>query len=139
MLSRHDKAFFGISIAAIMVLVGFSYSDNLLPEADAAKYAYWPSSPSNGSYDYFVYEWADVSPGRTGVLTVGCNDDDELMNVRTRSYASYTSDAYIYASYNYSSADSEQTDEGNYIYKKVAYGRAANIDDTNNMRMYVYA
>ena len=39
MFHKTDKVFFGIALASIMVLGGFSFSNNLLPEVDAAAYA----------------------------------------------------------------------------------------------------
>lgn len=38
MFHKTDKVFFGIVLASIMILGGFSFSSNLLPEADAAAY-----------------------------------------------------------------------------------------------------
>ena len=90
MFGKSCKAFFGISLATIMILSGFSFSGNLVPEADATVYKYlYGTSVQTSTYDYLIYVHTWVDPGYYGYRVVQCLDGDKIVNGFVSSY--YTS------------------------------------------------
>jgi len=63
-LGISSKIFFGISLASIMVLAGFSFTNNLLPEADA--YVSKWSNTNTFTYDYVAYKATWIDAGHYG-------------------------------------------------------------------------
>ena len=82
MFDKTDKVFFGIALASIMILGAFSFTTNLLPEADAAwnrdgVYAHMKDvAPIT---DYYRYGYVTVSAGNYASVSVYCNSGDDVV------------------------------------------------------------
>ena len=117
-----SKPFFVTAISSIMILGGFSFSENLMPEADAtvSKYLYGTSWPDRSTYDYRVSSYVYVDPGNTGRDSVRCNDGDSVVNARLYGQ-NFNSSHHIYITDSYAGvyADSDQIHEN--IVKSYAY------------------
>jgi len=67
MFDKTDKVFFGIALASIMILGAFSFSNNLLPEADAAAFAKYDGIDGESTDSGHSDGWSNVESFSFGV------------------------------------------------------------------------
>ena len=132
-LGISSKIFFGISLASIMVLAGFSFSDNFLPEADAYVSKY--SNNNTITWDYIAYKANWIDAGTYGWDHVQCNDGDTLEKARL--YSRHMGTTYNYITDHRTAVDGV-TEDGDRKSTKTAIGKIKN-DTGSRSYFYVFA
>ena len=96
-----------------MVLAGFSFTTDFLPEADAYvyKYLYNTGWPAYADYDYYMFGYSYVDANYYSYIAKSCLGDDKV--VQALIYAPAMNYAYLWNSFAY-----DGYVDGNYIYKQ---------------------